>query len=303
MELKKIKEDIKLHKLNESIIIFKCDDTKFIANQYIDEISRYKNLIKTYVDNISKCENYNNNFFDEPVKDKLFIINTNVFKSDVNNLSGYDNIIIVCNKLDDSTKSLFDRYIVEVPKIESWQILEYMKVKCKGIKEDDLIWLRDISNNDIYRIENEINKINIFNTDFQEDIFKSMKQESMYSDLSLYNIYNITNCILKKDTNKLKTILKEINSIDVEGIGLLTILHNNFKNIISIQLNRNASPESLNMNSKQFNAIRYSCGILNNSELIKIFKFLTDLDYKIKSGSIQLSNDRLIDYIICKVVR
>ena len=97
------------------------------------------------------------------------------------------------------------------------------------------------------------------------------------------------------------TVYKEIQNIDVEPFGLIALLINNFRNVIDVQLSRNATAESLGLSGKQFWAIKnYSCGFYNREELIEIFEFLNDIDYKIKSG--ELNTSILIDYIICKIL-
>ena len=56
------------------------------------------------------------------------------------------------------------------------------------------------------------------------------------------------------------------------------------------------------MNQKQFNAIRYNCGKYTASQLLNIFDFLTMIDYKLKSGKLQFTDNQFIDYIICNII-
>ena len=63
------------------------------------------------------------------------------------------------------------------------------------------------------------------------------------------------------------------------------------------------------MPPKQFAAVKYSVGKYTNSQLIKMFKFLTSLDLKLKSGNLQFNNnsrdnnDILVDYVTVNILR
>ena len=76
----------------------------------------------------------------------------------------------------------------------------------------------------------------------------------------------------------------------------------NIKNIINIQLDVTASAEKLNMQQKQFNAIKYNCGKYTSTELINIYKFLLDIDYRLKNGELIFNNKQFRDYLICNIL-
>jgi DNA polymerase III delta subunit len=105
---------------------------------------------------------------------------------------------------------------------------------------------------------------------------------------------------LKKDIPSLKIIYEEIDNIDINDFGLLTILYNNFLNVINIQLGINPTAESLGMKHGQFNAIKYNCGYYSVSQLVNISRLLTDMDRKVKSGEFPTSIMR--DYLILSVL-
>ena len=136
----------------------------------------------------------------------------------------------------------------------------------------------------------------------QESVFRDISSSNGYCDLSPLNIFNFTNAILKKDKMTIMSVLEDIDSIDVEGTGLITILHKNFKQLIDVQIGKNTTAESLGMSPKQYKAVQYNCGKYTSDALVKVFEFITGLDYKLKSGQLDLSNQRLIDYIVCSVL-
>ena len=54
------------------------------------------------------------------------------------------------------------------------------------------------------------------------------------------------------------------------------------------------------MKPNKYWAVKYSCGFYTKDELIQIYRFLTGLDRKIKTGEMPVNN--LVDYIIVKVI-
>lgn len=314
MELEKLKTKILDKSITETFFVFRYEDSKFIAKQYAKEIAKLKGKSIAMIDSISECNV--DDLFGGIDYSTMYILD--VDKLEISSLDDYtmqsilDNgisLIIICNKIDNENSpigtgmdTLFSLdVIVDFPKLLAWQVLDYMKVK-SALNEVELKWLQDITKNDIYRIENELNKIIIFDKSKQEDIFNKINQENGYSDLNSFNIFNLTNAILKRDLKTVRDILKGVDNIDVEPMGLVTIMYNNIKNIINIQLNPNATAESLNMQPKQFNAIRYNCGKYTSSQLLNMFDFLTTIDSRLKNGKLQFTDRQFIDYIICSIM-
>ena len=100
--------------------------------------------------------------------------------------------------------------------------------------------------------------------------------------------------------NTIVDILKNINNIDIEPYGVLTLLLKQFRTIIDIQMNPKASAESLNMPPKQFYAIKMNCGRFDNNKLIDIYEKLTSIDLMLKSG--ELDNNKIIEYLLINIL-
>lgn len=130
--------------------------------------------------------------------------------------------------------------------------------------------------------------------------FELFNIEDAYSDLSNYNIFNFITAITKRDLNTIVDILKNINNIDIEPYGVLTLLLKQFRTIIDIQMNPKASAESLNMPPKQFYAIKMNCGRFDNNKLIDIYEKLTSIDLMLKSG--ELDNNKIIEYLLINIL-
>ena len=296
MKIEELKEQIINKKVNSSFKIFKYTDDKFLCYQYIEAISKILNKQINYLEDITQLENINDDFFGE--SNSLFILSIDTLEKQLPK-TDLSNCIIICKNIKINVD---ESLIIEFPKLVDWQIKDYLKVKANNLTQDKIDWLYNITNGNIYRLENEIDKISIFDKEEQPIIFEQINNDDGYSDLCPYSIFDFTNAIIKKDYNKITEIFINLEKIDVEPYGVVTLLLKNFKYIINIQQNRNCSAEQLNISQKQFNAIKWNCGKYTNNELIKIYKFLTDFDYKLKSGYLDLSRDSLISYIVLNIV-
>lgn len=309
--LKDLKEEILNKKISKNFMVFKYEKNKFLCNQYIQAISEILNLNIQYIENIEECTP--DTFFNS-IDNNLYIYDVDILNIDdlqtenmQSILDNNVNLIIVCNEIENEFNTIgigidniqFNTIIF--PELLEWQILDYFSQICKLDKEK-IKWLYDISKKDIYRLNNEIQKIKIFNDFEQDNLFNQINEENGYTDLSNYNIFNLTNVLLKRDYNAVKDVLHDIEYIDVEPLGLVTIMIKNIKNVIDIQLDATATPEKLNMQKKQFIAISYNCGKYNSTELINLYKFLLDVDYKLKTGQLPFNNNRFLDYLICNIL-
>ena len=285
-------------------LIFTYKDNDFVINEYIHKIASIKCLkIKHVSEDYLKNNDSDSEVLFETESEKYLLV-YKVDKLSSNNFKfNYyvDDLIIVCKSVDKDMieyKSIKDD-IINFPELNEWRIKDYMKAHCSGITDDAIDWLYKVTSGDIYRISNELFKLELFAKNSQDEMFMELNRDGNYSDLCDLNIYNLTNAITKKDYLNLIGCLTEIENIDVEPVGLVTILHKALKDIINIQLNAKATPESLGMNIKKFKAIEYSCGKYKDDKLIKMFEFINEFDYKLKSGQLDLSKSRLIDYIVC----
>ena len=82
-------------------------------------------------------------------------------------------------------------------------------------------------------------KIAIFPKDQRQYLFQDFIDDDVFSDLSKYNIFSLTTCIVKRDVKGLFEVYREIQNIDVEPIGLLILLIQNFRDIINCVNNNN----------------------------------------------------------------
>lgn len=293
MDTKELKNKILNNTLDDSVLVMKYSDNKFLCNQYINEICKIKNKIKCVIESLDDINNDSDIFGYED--NNLYIYYIKKLEGNVNIKS---NLIIVCEEVENCNLDY-----VDMTKVLNWQIEEFVKMRCSGLNETEIKWLCSITNYDIFRLNNECSKLEIFPPASQRLIFNQINNENGYCDLNNLNIFNFTTALLKKDKETLNNILSNIQYIDIEGTGLVTILINNIKNIINVQFNPKATAEMLGMNPKQYNAVRYSVGKFTSNQLIKMYEFLLGIDYELKTGNLQLdadnriNNAKLVDYI------
>ena len=298
MKLEDLKSSIEANKYDYNFLIFIDKDSEFLSEQYIYAIKDILHKDLNYIEDINQVLK-SSSLFGGYESDYLDIVKVDTFDTIDKRLFNKNNLIIVCKKISDEAKAFYNVYIVNFSKLENWQIKDYLYSMCDGLDDKQLEYILNITNNNIYRLQVEIDRITLFDKSVRSNIFKEFMGEGVLEDLSSYTIFNLTNAILKRDKSAVSNIYKELKSMDVEPIGLLTILYNNFRNIIKIQLTNNATPEGTNIPSKQFWAIKHNCGIYTKQKLITIFIMLTDLDRKIKTGELNVSF--LIDYILVNI--
>lgn len=295
MNLEELKQTIETTSKNIPLLIAVCKDetAEFIFHQYLHHYITQNNLSFKVIDDISIVS-----------RPSLFSTNTNLlYVCYTNKLTKLEMpkdcfVWIRCKSISDDVQLQFKDYIVIIDKLDLWQIKDYVYTVCNKVPHSELDYLLKIYDKNIYRIENEVQKISIF--DNQDRIYPII-QSQLYTDISEFNIFDLVNSLVKYDIKTLTKILQEISNIDIDVFGLLKLLITNFRRVIDIQLSKNPSAQALGMTDKQFWAIKkYSCGIYTRKQLLEIYTFLTACDYDIKSG--RITTDVLLSYIIIKII-
>ena len=297
MTNEELKNRIDNKTLDDNVLILKYYDNKFICNQYIDAIASLKNREKKYIQSIEEIPE-DNDFFG--VEDNsLYVIDVDKFTEYPDD--SYKNLIIVTKSVPDNLTIDY----IDMCKIENWQIEAYVQYRLKGLGEREINWLCQVCKYDIYRLDMECRKIEMFPEGSQRLIFTELNMDNGYSDLSDQNIFNFTNAIIKKEYDVIGSLIPEIDSADLEPLGVVTILLNKFKQMVEFLMNPNATPQSVKMTEKQFYFLKnhpdkYSA--FNVNEILKNIEFLSEIDYKIKSGNLELTREELLAYIVSHVL-
>lgn len=296
MQLRELKERINKKESVPFPLIFIASNNDFLVHQYLYSIAKNLSLNIVSISSLKELDDITSSVFYED--DNLFI-----FKPDKDALINKDDLknnrVII---LSENAIKGSDIDAVKFNKLENWMVEDYAKTLLPGLTVQETNWLCKICNYNIDRVDIECQKLSLFDKKEQESIFELINKENGYCDLNDLNIFNLTNAIIKKDILTIKTIMKDLDNIDIEGTGLVTILLKQFLNIINIQLNYHANAASLNMSEKQFRAISYNCNKYSNDKLISIYKFLNNVDYRIKSGLLDISNSDLVQNILNNIL-
>lgn len=309
MNLRELKDSISKGTLGSPLLVFVWEGDCFLAKQYAEAIAKMRGqeiqYLSSFKEMVSLSEN-ENVFGDDFGDNILKVLKVDAFDEIADEgIRNVENSIVICGKISKDSEDSFVKigdFIVRFPKAEAWQAKDYMRQMAKGLSKGSVDMIYESVGGDLFRIENELVKISCFPEDKQEAVLRDMVRSGAFDDVSKLTIFNLTNAIVKRDLQTVAEALSRLGSMDVDAIGLSTILHRNIKNIIDIQMNSKATPESLGMSVKQFKAIEYSCNKIRNEKLIEFLKFLDEFDFKLKSGCLDIPNGSKIDYIACKLL-
>ena len=303
MTLEELKSKIEEKTLTSELIILVNADGSFLSNQYINAISNIKNKKIQYLDDLSSVESRRVNIFGEGIEvedNTLRVYKCDTFSTTSSTLDKEADLIIVCSKVDDKCTAQYSDHIIRLPVLEEWMIKDYVYSLAEGVKDKDLDWLMRICNNNIDRLDNEISKLTLFDSRQRQELFQDFVDEQMFDDLSEFSIFNISNALQSRDRGKLKQILPEIKNIDVEAVGLVKILWQNFRKMITVWMSSNPTSENTGLKSNQIWAIKNLPKVFNKEQLINIFEVVSEVDYKLKSG--MLDANLIVDYLTIKTL-
>lgn len=297
MNLSDLKDKINNKEVIQLPLIFKYADTDYLVKTYINAIASNNELVVKEVNDVNEIIDIESGMFKDA--EYLYVYYTD--KSDglgKEELLKYNLIIVTTADLKD-----IDIEKAEFGKLENWQVEAYIGKLVPGLKENEIKWICKNAKFDIDRLDNEACKLNIFDEKDQRKIFEEINDDNGYADLNELTIFNLSNAIVKKDIVEIKHVVEDIDNIDVEGTGLVTILLKNFLNIIHIQTDRNASAAGLGISEKQFRYLQYNqCNKYSNKQLFDIYSFLTGVDYKLKSGLLEMTNQQLVYYVLSNIL-
>lgn len=281
MNLQELKAHIENNTLKENLLIF-TGEGDFIFKQYLHKYVTDNSLDIKYIESIDEISSSNMFAFSSNV---LYLLETETF---ITEPASHNKVWVKCKK----NKSKKDS--IELPKLEEWQLEDYIKSKCFGLKDSEVKELLRCYKDNPFRLDLELDKILITGT------YKYIKDQ-LYTDVANYMIFDLTTALVKRDKKKVSDILIEIEQIDVEPFGLLTLMTKNFRQLIDIQLAINPTAQSVGVSDKQFWVLKkYNSGYYNREELVKIYKWLLDIDKRIKNG--ELDTKYLNEYIITKII-
>lgn len=296
MTLVELKNFINKGIVPSDFMIFVRKDNNFLANQYIQELG---NLADGGINKITSIY--------APQQSSLALLTTpggainvltvETFDERAEDYSQFENTVIVCDQIDKSIKESVNKYIIEFPKLEEWQIFDYAKKLCSGLDDDDLLWLIKATNRDIERVINELDKVTLFSKEEQKNIFNAIRFDPQ-TDLVTVDLFTVVNALVTGDGRILYEFLCHNNYEDLDPVMLANRALTSLKNIILVTQNRGLTAEDLGMSVKQYKFIERSYQGLDINAAKEKLKFLVNFDLKLKNSKLDLSKREMLNYLI-----
>lgn len=282
MTLEQLKNKITTKDLNDiTVVIFK-DKDKFISTQYINSIAEILNKEIVYYDDYNTLvASFSNAWI---VNNNVNVLKVDDFKLESSFSPKLKNTFIVCDKTDVPC--------IDVPKLVDWQIKEYIDVNLDIDSEK----LYNLCNGNIWRIQNEIDKLKLFPSPRTQ--LDRLVIDGQYSDVEDGVIWDYITALFNKDINKCRQMIPKIMSgaCDVTDYFLCISIYNKLIKIIKVKLNPNPTPENTGLTSKQIWAIqKYEAGRFSVDQLYRLFHELIQIEVKVKRGEFDTST--MVDYI------
>ena len=298
MTLQELKTQLTDGIVPADFMILLCKDNDFIANQYVERMCQLKHVKENRISSIY-----------EPLASALSLVmnfeeNVNVlrvekFDEKSDDYSQFENTIVICSELDKAVASAVKGYVVTIPTLQDWQVKAYMKTLCKDLSPKTIDWLYAASSGDIYRIINELDKLTLFGPEEQSQIIEDLQNDPK-SGLYPHDDFIISTALEKNNREKLADVLLHINCIKYDPIAVVNTMLKKLKNIALIKLDNSIKPSDLGISDKAYYYIKKNA----DYPLDKLFndvEFLSGIDLKLKSSELDLTPDKLLDYIVCKL--
>ena len=295
MELSELKNIIDTKSEIKFPLILKYEGNTFLCDQYVEEICKNYNLKRNSIESLNELPS-KDLLFDAPLTD-IYVYKVDKLKELI--FEDMDQLIVICK---DVPKKLGIDFI-EVPIPLAWQIEDYVRMRAPGLKDKEVKWLCDVTKYDIYRLNIETEKLNVFSEKSQSIILKKMIKDQVFADLDNKHIYDFTSALLQKDLITIHDVLKNLDHIDIEATGIMTLLYVDLKVRIDLKLLKNVTAEAEGISPGRLKAIDGNPSKLRLDQMISIFDFILDLDKRLKSGELCFSNDsddnnhKMVEYI------
>lgn len=296
MTLVELKNFINKGIVPSDFMIFIRKDNSFLTNQYIQELGNLADGGINKITSIYAPQQSSLALLTTP-SGAINVLTVETFDERAEDYSQFENTVVVCDQIDKSIKESVNKYIIEFPKLEEWQIFDYAKKLCSGLDDDDLLWLIKATNRDIERVINELDKVTLFGKEEQKDIFNAIRFDPQ-TDLVTVDLFTVVNALVTGDGRILYEFLCHNNYEDLDPVMLANRALTSLKNIILVTQNRGLTAEDLGMSVKQYKFIERSYQGLDINAAKEKLKFLVNFDLKLKNSKLELSKREMLNYLI-----
>lgn len=321
MNIVELKKSILNLTLPEHLLVFICKENYFLANQYLDYYCNGLGITKNYINNIQEATSNNSmNYIFGDDEMSLNILEIDTFDCVESLLETLNNTIVLCKKTKVNVSSESEKYFIEIPELQDWQIADFIETECPGLNtklgdkselnKQMISYLQKNTNNNIYKIKSEIDKIKLFEESLQSQALEQLLLDinsDIYTvgDIDIFLSNEIENASSgnKDARNNIATFLIRNKSHDYDPIAITNLLLGHFKKLVYVSAESGIQDITQYMSAGQAKYLRGVRTRYSSDELRAILKFLTTIDLRLKSSKIEMQKDRFVDYLICKLAK
>lgn len=298
MKLQTLKTNLLENRLPDSFMIFVCPENFFIADQYIEMICNKSGKEKRLIESIFEQQSALSLVFD--FTDYVNVLKTETFSEFIEDYSELTDTIIVCNKVDKKIAELVKDYIIEVPKVEKHHLAEYILQRCPELDSLEVDWLLQATNQDIYKINNELDKLLVFSAKERKGVLAHLKFEPG-SDLFSLDTYTLRDAIIYNNKNILVEYLKHQESHQIELLSLVGLILKHARALLSVKYTKRKA-EELGLTYGYYKRL-LSEPWIPQEHLQSIIKITANIDLQLKSGLLEMPKNRQIDYLLARLCK
>lgn len=278
MTIEELKNLIETKNVPSEMLVFVCKKDRFLAEQYIREIGKVRNLTIQYTDSVQES-----GLFGVVNDGNLYVVFCKEFSGEP-----VDNYIIVCEKTDYKDAVVF-------PELEKWQVEDYVNTVCDGASKEVLSKL--VNNKDLFSLESDVEKICIFDKVVRKSLSEEFLSQNAFSSICSVDAFDFIKAVQNRDMKAISGMYWKYERDPMSFVGLMC---NQFRNMVNVGLQKNPTEANTGLKSNQIYAIIKVCEKYSKEQIYKIFRFLYSVDEKLKTG--KLPSDGLFDYLLVKVL-
>lgn len=310
MTLAELKTKLTNRAVPNNFMVFVCEDNHFLVNQYLQEIIKLKGgerKINSIHDPVSSALTLVVDYTEE-----VNILRVETFDEPAPSYDEFTNTIVVCDKVDKKLEAVLKDHIVVFPKLLEWQVKDYMQNLCPSLTPEEINWLYETANGDIYRIKNELDKVALFTSGEQKEIFEELRVDPGNDLCFRYDqkataaplqqlMFTLSDAIIANEKLDLLGFLKHDYILPMDPIAIATMIFNKLKNTALVKFNSGVDPKNIGLSDGAVKWLRKSP--LSEARVFDKLNFISSIDLRLKSSELDLSNNKKLDYILCRMAQ
>jgi DNA polymerase III delta subunit len=296
MDLQTFKTNVLNGQPPTQLVVLLCAENFFIADQYINTLCAKTGKEKRLINSIFEQDSANSLVFD--YTETINVLKTETFNEAAEDYPVFENTIIVCNKLEKKLESALADYIIKIPALKDWQVIDYIKQVCPELDDLEAKWLYAAAGKNIYKIESELDKVLLFHPKERKKALTCMRF-SKDSDLFNLSIFELCDAIVYNRKNILVEYLRHRSATNFELMALVGVLLPRIRNLILVK-HAGKSAVEIGISDGQHYYVTKD-PYISLERLKNLLQTVSNIDLQLKSGLLDISKDAQIDYVISKL--